>query len=126
MNLDDPITVQDVVEDVAFDGVVARALEQNHVGRAAAPLGREVAGRDRVGRVVSVLDAVAITFGSITAVAALGLILVTAATSAPTADDVGEAVEARIARLVAAGADEQEVRRLVGDAVRLGQQQQNS
>ena len=71
-------------------------------------------------------DAVAITFGSITAVAALGLILVTAATSSPAADDVGQALEARIARLVAAGADEQEVRGLVGDAVRLGQQQQNS
>lgn len=71
-------------------------------------------------------DAVAITFGSITAVAALGLILVTAATSTPAADDVGQALEARIARLVAAGADEQEVRGLVGDAVRLGQQQQNS
>ena len=72
-------------------------------------------------------DAVAITFGSITAVAALGLILVTAATSGPTADLVGEAVEARIARLVAAGADEREVRALVGDAVRIGQQhRQNS
>lgn len=71
-------------------------------------------------------DAVAITFGSITAVAALGLILVTAATSAPAAEAAGEAVEARIARLVAAGADEDEVRGLVGEAVRLGQQQQNS
>lgn len=71
-------------------------------------------------------DAVAITFGSITAVAALGLILVTAATSAPAAEDLGQALEARIARLVAAGADEQQVRGLVGDAVRLGQQQQNS
>ena len=71
-------------------------------------------------------DAVAITFGSITAVAALGLILVTAATTGPSADAHGEAVEAGIARLVAAGADEQEVRALVGHAVRLGQQQQNS
>ncbi|HEX4905240.1 MAG TPA: hypothetical protein VFU93_07305 [Acidimicrobiales bacterium] len=71
-------------------------------------------------------DAVAITFGSITAVAALGLILVTAATSAPAADAIGETLEARIAGLVAAGADERDVRDLVGDAVRLGQQQQNS
>lgn len=71
-------------------------------------------------------DAVAITFGSITAVAALGLILVTAATTAPTADAAGESVEARVARLVAAGADEREVRALVGDAVRLGQRRQNS
>ena len=71
-------------------------------------------------------DAVAITFGSITAVAALGLILVTAATTAPAPEGAGEAVEARIARLVAAGADEREVRSLVRDAVRLGQQQQNS
>lgn len=71
-------------------------------------------------------DAVAITFGSITAVAALGLILVTAATSAPATEAAGESLEARIAALVAAGADEREVRGLVGEAVRLGQRQQNS
>ena len=69
-------------------------------------------------------DAVAITFGSITAVAALGLILVTAATTG--GDAVGADVEARIADLVASGADERDVRDLVREAVRLGQLQQNS
>lgn len=71
-------------------------------------------------------DAVAITFGSITAVAALGLILVTAATSAPPTEALGESLEARIGGLVATGADERQVRELVGEAIRLGQQQQNS
>ena len=66
-------------------------------------------------------DAVAITFGSITAVAAFGLILVTAATppSPSSADATGEAIESRITELVAAGADEAAVRGLVADAVRL-------
>lgn len=71
-------------------------------------------------------DAVAITFGSMTAVSAFGLILVTAATTTPTTDAVGDAVETGISRLVAAGADEHDVRALVGDAVRLGQQQRSS
>jgi hypothetical protein len=67
-------------------------------------------------------DAVAITFGSITAVAAFGLILVTAVTTSPTIDATGDAVESRIAALVDAGADERELRALVADAVRLGRQ----
>jgi hypothetical protein len=71
-------------------------------------------------------DAVAITFGSITVVAAIGLILVTAATATATRseDHLGGAVEDRVRSLVAAGADESAVRALVGDAVRLGQRRQ--
>lgn len=65
----------------------------------------------------------ALTFGLLTAGAALCLITVTAATGGGTAVDaeqLGAALEARIERLVAAGADEDEVRALVTDAVRFG------
>lgn len=61
----------------------------------------------------------AITFGLVTAVAALCLIVVNAVTSPPD-ESVAEDVEARIGRLVAAGADETEVRDLVRQASRLG------
>ena len=65
----------------------------------------------------------ALTFGLITAVAALGLILVTSVTAPGVTlddDELAERVEARVADLVEAGADEAAVRRLVGDAVRFG------
>ena len=80
----------------------------------------------------------AVTAGLVTAVAALGLILITsvvppAALAKPVEDEVGAAgaratvdqeiaadVEARIAELVAAGADEDQVRRLVRRAIDLG------
>ena len=68
----------------------------------------------------------AITFGLITAVAVLCLILVTAVTDAPPAtptaggEPTGEAVEARIQALVDAGADETEVRALVQQAIDFG------
>jgi uncharacterized membrane protein YfcA len=66
----------------------------------------------------------AITFGIITAVAALALILTTALVSGQPADrfddERAEAVEARIVQLVADGADESAVRDLVRDAVVLG------
>jgi hypothetical protein len=79
----------------------------------------------------------AITAGMVTAVAALGLILITSvvppeALARPSADDaevtghvevdqqVAADVEARIAELVEAGADEEQVRRLVRRAVDLG------
>ena len=72
-------------------------------------------------------DGAAITFGAITAAAAVGLILVTAVTTEPaTPDELGADVEARIADLVAAGADSSSVRELVARAVQLGQQQHNS
>lgn len=70
-------------------------------------------------------DPVAITFGAITAIAAFGLIVLTAATT-PSADAVGGSVEDGIAALVADGADEAQVRALVSDAVRLGQRLPNS
>lgn len=72
----------------------------------------------------------AITFGLLTAVAALALVLVTSvsppealsgASAAPVVDErLAADVEARIAELVAAGADEDTVRRLVGRAVEMG------
>lgn len=80
-------------------------------------------------------NGVAITFGLITAAAALGLILVTSVAppgsfssrAAPhdrpphTVDErIAADVEARIERLAAAGADETELRQLVQRAVELG------
>ena len=81
-----------------------------------------------VGSIVDSIP-VAMTFGAITAVAAFGLIVVTAATAGPVSGDVdqlGAAVEERIAGLVAAGAEESQVRALAADAVRLGQLHPNS
>ena len=85
----------------------------------------------------SILDnnGFAITFGLITAVAALALVLVTQISppgslakpgpTAPAAVDerLAADLESRIDRLVAAGADEAEVRKLVGRAVELGRRQ---
>jgi multisubunit Na+/H+ antiporter MnhB subunit len=65
----------------------------------------------------------ALTFGLLTAVAAFGMILVTAVTNGGSArpdEELGEAVEDRIRELVDAGADERALRALVRDAVRLG------
>ena len=73
----------------------------------------------------------AITFGLLTAVAALGLVLVTSvappgslAKDGAAAGHVDESLaadlEARIEALVADGADEEAVRRLVGRAVEMG------
>ena len=65
----------------------------------------------------------ALTFGVLTAGGALGLVLVTAVTTGGVArepDDLALDVEERVATLVAAGANEQEVRALVREAVRLG------
>ena len=70
-------------------------------------------------------DAVAITFGGITAVAAFGLILVTTVTTPPAVDQTAEALESRIEDLIAAGAEEVAVRALVADAVRLGARTQD-
>ena len=77
-------------------------------------------------------NGIAITFGLITAVAALALVLVTSITppaalakpgtvEPPVVDQrLAADLEARIDALVAGGADEAEVRRLVGRAVELG------
>ena len=65
----------------------------------------------------------AVTFGLITAAAVLCSMVATAvaAGGGPLASEpLGEELEARIARLVAAGADEVEVRALVGESVRFG------
>jgi ABC-type Na+ efflux pump permease subunit len=80
-------------------------------------------------------NGVAITFGLITAAAALALVLVTqvsppgslAKPGAPVPTVIDEQMaadlETRIERLVADGADESEVRKLVGRAIELGRQQ---
>jgi hypothetical protein len=77
--------------------------------------------------VTSIADSAggALTFGLVTAVAAGGLILVTAVTTGPVvspgeAEALGARVEDRVAALVRDGADETELRALVSDAVRLG------
>ena len=66
----------------------------------------------------------ALTFGLLTAGAVVVLILVTAVTTprgvAGDDEEAGEQVEAGVRALVAAGADEDAVRRLVGRAIRLG------
>lgn len=80
-------------------------------------------------------NGVAITFGLTTAAAALALVLVTQVsppgslakpgTPPPVIIDEQMAadLEARIERLVAGGADETDVRKLVGRAIELGRQQ---
>ena len=67
-------------------------------------------------------NGVALTFGVVAAVAALCLIVASAVTTPGPVDlDLrGADVEARIARLVEQGADEDEVRRLVKAAVEAG------
>src|SRR5436190_6924274 len=74
--------------------------------------------------VTSIADSAggALTFGLLTAAAALGMILVTAVTNGGRAggEELGLALEDRVAALVEAGADERAVRRLVRDAGRLG------
>lgn len=73
-------------------------------------------------------NAAALTFGLVTAVAVVCLMVATAVSpspsdAAPANFDEGQAarVEHLVGRLVADGASEDAVRRLVGEAVRLGQ-----
>ena len=65
-------------------------------------------------------NAVAMTFGLVTAAAALCLIVATAVTKPTGQDDAGAEVEARIARLVEQGVDEAELRALVRASVQVG------
>lgn len=71
-------------------------------------------------------DGAALTFGLVTTAAVLCLVVATAVTrgapGTPTAPDEAQAarVEQLVGRLMAGGADEAEVRALVGEAVRLG------
>jgi hypothetical protein len=66
----------------------------------------------------------ALTFGLVTAAAVVSLILVSAVTARPSAaldeEDLAAGLEARIQALVAAGAEERDVRALVGEAVEMG------
>jgi hypothetical protein len=65
----------------------------------------------------------ALTFGLLTAAAALGMILVTAVTtggSAQSHEELAADVERRIEALVAAGANETMVRDVIRQAIRLG------
>lgn len=75
-----------------------------------------------------------ITFGLITAVAILCSIVATSVSARPAAsgnragndvvddaiEEIGARIEDRVAQLVASGADEDDVRALIADAVRLG------
>ncbi len=77
--------------------------------------------------VASILDnnGAAITAGLFTAVAAICLMLMTALVNQPRDevafdDRTAEEIEGQIARIVASGADEEDVRALVREAVRLG------
>ena len=85
----------------------------------------------------SILDSngFAITFGLITAIAALALVLVTqvsppgslakrSKSETPVVDEqLAADLESRISTLVAEGADETDLRKLVGRAIELGRQQ---
>lgn len=72
----------------------------------------------------------ALASGLLTAAAAIVLIAVTAVTTprrvAADPEALAERLEDRVQALVAAGADEEEVRRLVGDAVALGRSRPTS
>ena len=77
--------------------------------------------------VASILDnnGAAITAGLITAVAAICLMLMTALLNQPRDevafdDRTAEEIEGRISHIVESGADEEDVRALVREAVRLG------
>ena len=89
-----------------------------------------VCGAGIAGMIVgSVADnnAVALTFGLVTAAAVLCLIVATAVSPAPRFDDDRAArVEELIGRLVSAGADEAAVRALAREAVRLGRGRQKT
>jgi hypothetical protein len=73
-------------------------------------------------------NGMAVTFGLVTAAAALGLILVTAVADPSSLgsrrgavdDDAAASVEEQVDRLVTSGADEHQVRELVRRAVSLG------
>jgi len=85
-----------------------------------------------IGGSIADSNGIAMTFGLVTAVAALALVLVTSVTppaslakpGTPVAPQVDQRLaadlEARIDSLMANGADEAEIRRLVGRAVELG------
>jgi hypothetical protein len=83
-----------------------------------------------VGGSIADNNGIAVTFGLISAVAALGLILVTSVTTGPDApsfdapaafdEEAAASMETRIEALVAGGADEATIRDLIRDAVRLG------
>jgi hypothetical protein len=67
-------------------------------------------------------NAVAMTFGLLTAVAVLCLIVANAVTGGPGDPDLtAQDVEARVTRLVEQGVDETQLRGLVRAAVKLGQ-----
>ena len=72
----------------------------------------------------------ALTFGLLTAAAAVSLILVTAVTARPSAalddEELAAGIEERINALVEAGAEERDVRALVGEAVELGRRRRPS
>ena len=90
-----------------------------------------------VGMIVSAVNestAGALTAGMVAAAAALAMILVTAVTAdgapgvgvSPVDESLAAEIEDRVRSLVAMGADEAEVRELVGAAVRLGRRRRRA
>lgn len=87
-----------------------------------------------IGGSIAEITGLAITFGLVTAIAALGLVLVTSvapegslakpgeANSRPVDEQLAGDLEDRILALVDQGADETMVRKLVGRAIELGEQ----
>lgn len=87
-----------------------------------------------IGGSIAEITGLAITFGLVTAIAALGLVLVTSvapegslakpgeAVSRPVDEQLAGDLEDRILALVDQGADETMVRKLVGRAIELGEQ----
>ena len=95
-----------------------------------------VCGAGIAGMIVSSIadsNGAAVTFGLITAVAVLCLMVATAVARTgvdrapgPDSEALGADIEARVRDLVASGADEDKLRQLLGQAVRLGQAQPRS
>ena len=98
----------------------ARAVRLIVIGVCAGGIAGMIAGS------VTDNNAVALTFGLVTAAAVLCLIVATAVSpSTSVGEDQAARVEDLVGRLVAAGAPEDQVRSLVREAVRLGRARGN-
>jgi hypothetical protein len=96
--------------------VTAKAVRRLVIGVCVAGIGGMIAGS------VADNNGIAITAGSVTAIAVLCLMVATAVTGGATVGS-GERVEELAEDLVADGADEAAVRELIREAVKLGRSQ---
>jgi hypothetical protein len=99
--------------------VTAKAVRRLVIGVCVAGIGGMIAGS------VADNNGIAITAGSVTAIAVLCLMVATAVTGGATVGS-GERVEELAEDLVADGADEAAVRELIREAVKLGRSQRPS